>query len=77
MALAESFAMCEIQDMKRKFTPPKEPKDFARLLVSEVVVSPGYASDLARGNRIPSLTKAVEFERTYGIPCAFWVERAI
>ena len=61
--------------MKRTFTPPKEPSEFAKLLASKVKVSPGYASDLANGKRTPSLLKAVNFEREYGIPCRFWVER--
>lgn len=62
--------------MKRKFTPPKDSSDFAKLLASKVKLSGGYASDLARGNRVPSLSKAVEFERMYGIPPSFWVGRA-
>lgn len=62
--------------MKRKFKPPAETPEFAKLLASKVKVSGGYASELASGSRKPSLTKAVEFERAYGIPPAFWLERA-
>lgn len=68
--------MCEKVAMGTKFAPPKDTADFAKLLASKVKVSVGYASDLARGNRIPSLKKAVQFRRLYGIPCEFWVERS-
>ena len=68
--------MCEILAMKRKFTPPETTPAFAKLLASKVVVSGGYASDLARGTRKPSLEKAIEFEKAYGIPPSFWLERA-
>lgn len=68
--------MCEIMGMKRKFTPPDDATAFAKMLASKVKVSGGYASDLARGLRKPSLSKAVAFERAYGIPCSFWMERA-
>jgi transcriptional regulator with XRE-family HTH domain len=62
--------------MKHDFTPPEAPKEFAKLLASKVKVSPGYASDLARGQRVPSLSKAIEFEKAYGIPCDFWPRHA-
>jgi transcriptional regulator with XRE-family HTH domain len=62
--------------MKQDFTPPEAPKEFAKLLASKVKVSPGYASDLARGQRVPSLSKAIEFEKAYGIPCDFWPRHA-
>jgi transcriptional regulator with XRE-family HTH domain len=65
--------MCEILGMAKAFTPPEEPKDFAKLLASKVKVSPGYASDLANRKRTPSLSKAIAFERAYGIPPSFWV----
>lgn len=68
--------MCEIVAMTHKFTPPDETPEFAKLLASKVKVSPGYASELASGKRKPSLTKAIAFERAYGIPCDFWTERA-
>jgi transcriptional regulator with XRE-family HTH domain len=68
--------MCEILGMKQKFTPPAETPEFAKLLASKVKVSAGYASDLARGKRVPSLSKAIEFERAYGIPCDFWEGRS-
>lgn len=58
----------------KRFTPPKEPKEFAKLLSSKVKLSGGYASDLASGKRKPSLAKAIEFERAYGIPCSFWTK---
>lgn len=67
--------MCEKGGMTQHFVPPEDSGDFARLLASKVKVSPGYASDLARGVRKPSLTKAVAFEKAYGIPPSFWTER--
>lgn len=61
--------------MAKKFSPPAEPKDFAKLLRSKATLSPGYASDLARAKKSPSLEKALEFERLYGIPPDFWQGR--
>ncbi len=62
--------------MKQQFTPPKEPKEFAKLLRSKVELSASYASELANGIKDPSLEKALEFERVYGIPPSFWGARA-
>jgi len=61
--------------MKRKFTPPTPASNFARLLSSKVQISPSYAWELASGQKRPSLEKALEFERAYGIPASFWHER--
>lgn len=58
------------------FTPPDEPKEFAKLLRSKVELSVSYASELANGAKTPSLEKALEFEREYGIPPSFWQGRA-
>lgn len=68
--------MCEILAMKKRFVPPKDPAEFARLLASKIKVSTGYASELANGKRKPSLKKAVVFERVYGIPPSFWITRS-
>lgn len=69
--------MCEIAGMNDPaFVPPEPPAEFAKLLSSKVKVSTGYASDLARGQRVPSLAKALEFEEAYGIPCDFWPRHA-
>lgn len=68
--------MCEIAAMKHRFVPPEKASDFARLLASKVKLSTGYASELANRVKTPSLKKAVEFERVYGIPCSFWAGRA-
>lgn len=61
--------------MAKPFTPPEKESEFAKLLASKVKVSTGYASDLARGVRKPSLSKAIAFEKAYGIPPSFWMER--
>lgn len=52
-----------------------EPKALATRLRETLGVSAGYASDLANGNRKPSLEKAVEIEAKLGIPVAAWLER--
>jgi transcriptional regulator with XRE-family HTH domain len=61
--------------MSKRFTPPSDVTKFAKLLSSKVDLSAGYACDLARKNRTPSLEKAIEFEDAYGIPPRFWIER--
>ncbi len=63
--------------MAKKFSPPPDTTEFAKLLASKVKLSPGYASDLAHMKRRPSLEKAVKFEDAYGIPPRYWIERAV
>lgn len=54
---------------------PTEPRELARLLVDKAGLSIGYASDLANGNREPSLKLAARLEQELKIPCLFWVGR--
>lgn len=66
--------MCEISDMAKH--PHKlEPRALAKVLVDEAELSTGYASDLANGKVIPSLTLAVKLERRLRIPLRFWADR--
>lgn len=65
-----------MKQKRRTFSPPKKPADFARLLASKTKLSSGYSAELASGKKTPSLEKAVEFKRLYGIPPEFWIERA-
>jgi hypothetical protein len=61
--------------MITEYNPPKTAAEFASLLKSKVKISNSYAWELAAGVKRPSLEKAVEFERQYGIPISFWSGR--
>lgn len=52
-----------------------EPRALAKVLVEDAGLSTGYASDLAHGNTLPSLTMAVKLERKLKIPLRFWADR--
>lgn len=56
-------------------TQTPNPRELARDLVSRLGISPGYASDLANGNRSPSLEIAVRAEDELKIPPRWWLKR--
>jgi transcriptional regulator with XRE-family HTH domain len=49
------------------------PLKLAEALREQVGVKKSYASQLANGSKMPSLTLAVEIERKLGIPPSHWV----
>lgn len=56
-----------------KLNIPTEPREVARLLCERgVISSTGYASELARGERLPSYKLAMEIEAKTGIPLRHW-----
>jgi|Deesub1362B_J571_1020462.scaffolds.fasta_scaffold00831_11 transcriptional regulator with XRE-family HTH domain len=68
--------MCEISVMA-KHAHKLEPRALAKVLVEGAGLSVGYASDLAHGKTLPSLTLAVKLERDLKIPLRFWAERVL
>ena len=66
--------MCEIMAMtKRTFSIPA---DLAKALRDQAGLSASYASEIASGQRTPSLALAVKIEGALGIPPAHWIDRA-
>jgi transcriptional regulator with XRE-family HTH domain len=58
--------------MHMEAAPLNDPKALANRLRDELGVSTGYASDLANGNRSPSLRLALEIQEKLLIPPTAW-----
>jgi transcriptional regulator with XRE-family HTH domain len=55
-----------------RYRKPPPPKEFARLLHQRMGMARGYASDLARGRRTPSLALAYRIRRELKISLDHW-----
>lgn len=52
-----------------------DPKALSSALREKLNISTSYASELANGKRLPSLTLAVQIQEKLGIPASAWLDQ--